>query len=220
MNVLAGALHIHLDKLCVSLAAWCRTWNNLNQHTMAFLGFVYSHCMEAGDRLGLHMFRDKFSGFLRFISMLKARGRGGDYMAKTCHSAVRHLHHLKATSPRPYTAAQLQQFNEQLEILGTLKWQLRKICRHIPFNYQALLEGSGWNDAPELIAYIEEEKQTAINIMKVSWGKLAVSAGCAGFAGVCRARAAQLPLPLYLIVQAQGMFVCMSAGSLCIVHCF
>lgn len=146
----------------------CRTWQNLLQHTNGFLGFYFTHCLEAGERLGLHLYRDKFPTFLRFISMLKAKGRGGDYMSKVSHSAVRHLHHLKAISPTPYTANQEQQFKEQLEILDILKWQLRKVCKHVPFNHQALMESSGWQDAPQIIAFIEEEKKKACNEMLVS----------------------------------------------------
>lgn len=150
------------------------------QHTNGFLGFFYTYCLSPGQPLGLHIFRDEFSSFLRYIAFLKARGRGGDYMSKNVHTAVRHLHFLKATSAAPYSAIQLQQHRQQLTTLATLKYQLRKICHHKPFNYDALLDSSGWQGgAPAIIGFVEEEKQVACNMMKVrgaaGW---CMTAGC------------------------------------------
>ena len=162
-------------------AQWCRTWNNIVQHTHGFLGFCHTHCMEEGERLGLWVFRDKFvTGFLRYISFLKARGRGGDYLSKNCHTALRHLHFLRASSPVPYTALENQQFKEQLDMLNTLKWQLRKISHHVPFDYKALMDGAQWKDAPEIIAFIEQQKEQACTAFKVSWHWALPGCRCAG----------------------------------------
>jgi hypothetical protein len=125
------------------------------------------HCRQENERLTLAVLRDNFVSFLRYLSVLMARRRGGDYMAKTCHSVLRLLHFLKASAPQPYGAAKQRQFKEQESQLASLKHQLRKICRHVPFDYKALMEGAKWKDAPELIAFIEEEKKKAVELMKV-----------------------------------------------------
>jgi hypothetical protein len=147
----------------------CRSWQNIHQHTFGFLGFWWQHCNEERRHVRLAVFRDDFLSFLRYISMLKAKGRSGDYMSKNCHCAVRHLHHLKSTSPTPYTATQLQRHTEQLEMLDTLKWQLRKITHHTPFNYQALMAGGRWKDAPDIISFIEQQKEATCTQVKVRW---------------------------------------------------
>ena len=158
------------------------------QHTYGFLGFYYTHCMQPGEQLSLAVFRDRFSpAFLRYISFLKARGRCGDYLSKNCHSAVRVIHYLKASSAQLYTPLQQQQFKEQDDMLDILKWQLRKISRHRPFNYDALMEGANWKGVPELLAFIEQEKQKACDVVKVrksrarhaSIGAAAMSVRCA-----------------------------------------
>lgn len=77
------------------------------------------------------------------------------------------MHHLRAHAEPPYTAVQELQFQEQLAMLVSLKWQLRKRTRHQPFDYEALLRRSGWDDASALIAFIEEEKGLACKLMKV-----------------------------------------------------
>lgn len=132
------------------------------------MGFYYKHAILPGHQLGLAAFRDDFTAFLRYMSFLKGRGTGGDYMSKHCYSASRVLHYLKAAAPAPYSSQHLQRHKEQLAILSNLSWQLRKICLHKPFNYQALMDTAGWKDAPELIAFIEEEKMKACTILKVS----------------------------------------------------
>jgi hypothetical protein len=111
--------------------------------------------------------RDSFGSFLRFVSVLMARERSGAYVGQACHAAARMLHFLKASAPQPYGAAKLRQFKQQTEQLARLKYQLQKIVRHVPFNYKALMEGAKWKGAPELIAFIEEEKRKAVELMKV-----------------------------------------------------
>lgn len=154
------------------------------QHTYGFMGWVFQYLLEGEERLSLYCFRDKFNpGFLRYIAFLKARGCSGDYMCKTCHSAVRVLHYLKSSSSPPYTSLQQQQFKEELEVLDILKWQLRKIQHHTPFNYEALLEKSNWKGgAPEIIAFIEQEKEKACTLVKVS-----ISGGCRWAGAGCAA---------------------------------
>ncbi|KAL4858979.1 LINE-1 retrotransposable element ORF2 protein [Chlorella vulgaris] len=105
-------------------------------------------------------------------------------MSKNCHCAVRHLHHLKSTSPTPYNATQLQRHTEQLEMLDTLKWQLRKITHHTPFNYQALMAGGRWKDAPDIISFIEQQKEATCTQVKALPGVLSGVAGTAPASGL------------------------------------
>lgn len=132
------------------------------------MGFYYTHCKLPGEQLSLSVVRDKFStAFLRFISFLKARGSSGDYLCKNCHSILRILHFLRASSPAPYSPTKQQQFKEQEEMLEMLKWQLRKISRHRPFNYDAMMDAANWKDVHELFAFIEQEKLKACTLVQV-----------------------------------------------------
>jgi hypothetical protein len=122
------------------------------------------------EPLSLACYSTRFDdAFLRYISFLKERRRSGSYMAHVCHTAVRHLHFLKASSP-PYSAAQERLLQRQLENLDSLKYQLRKITHHAPFDYGALMARAGYNNASDVMARIEEEKREAIRLMKVSRG--------------------------------------------------
>ena len=142
------------------------------QHTWGFLGFCHLYVAGEGERVAPLFYLTHFvAGFLRYLAFMKARGCCGDYMSKTCHTAVRHLHFLKASASPPLTPTELRMLGDMLVMLDTLKWQLRKITHHKPFSYDALLDGSNWKGgAPAIIAFIEQEKEAAIVAIKV--GKL------------------------------------------------
>lgn len=151
----------------------CRSWNNVLQHTLGFLGFFNSHCRQPGQQLHLSCYRDSFDSFLRYLSFLIARRSSGDYMAKVCYTAQRHLHYLRSAAAKggqPYGPAEEQQCRRQLAALGSLGYQLKKQSHHLPFDYHAMMRKAGWADAADLIAFIEREKARAIALIQVGSG--------------------------------------------------
>lgn len=137
------------------------------QHVLGFLGFYYTYISNATPTLMTYKI-DLHPGFTSFISYLNLRKVGGKTMEAACQAALRVLYYLRGTPPTPYTLEEERVFQQQVNLLENLKYQVAKIIRINPNTRLDDWDEGPYKDVSELIAKIENIKHKFIEMCRVS----------------------------------------------------